>query len=945
MKLNKSLAILACGALVFASCQDDILDGKGAPAKVGDEIVFGGSLVVENVGHAKTRTVYGDVKDDRSATEIKWYEGDAVRIYCEAAQNGTAGSTQHYCDYSVTNNYIEAPKYNADGAITNGAASNPYGGGYTQKHSSDFISASEGLGFYWGTGEHIFYGVYPSPGMLNKEEDDAVAREALSIENDKITAYLPNLQRPVQFVDPKVSTTEKTTDKDGEEVYEKYYTIHPSMRYAYMVAHETVPTPTQGVTLTFEPIVTAVEMTIENTGSAPIEGVSLISLSSANVICGDFTAEISSKTITNTSTDPSYKTISIPVSKEGSTIDLNPGDKITFTAFMILNTNLASIDVTLVYANGVATKKATLKGTEVDIVQAKKKNFISKVGASFSQSVTSVELDKWMASISQTTTTSTETPISLLSIPAAGGAASGHNTSWSTNEVYLQQSLPIADLWNQGIRCFEFTVDVNTGTDANLGNSKVYCNTIDCGITLREAVYAVKEKLLDNPTEFAMVIITYQQNEGWATRNQNYDGSVTTTRVPATFMTQLETFWKEVSGSTGWGTNSYQTVDGQISITTGTALYSPSMTLANARGKLFCIARPTSEYEDNYTKTGGRYLNVSYPALSSVTISRTDIMVIPGWGAMKDKFERRGYTKCHFHRGYGNDAFKVVLNKNKGDEIGYVAGAVGRPFDTSTNSTDTFTTLKNSADENSTQDTYVTENLSKLTPNFEYNVQTSSGVSTTLNAWVQEWARVSDHQGIISGVDPESTTTTRYYYWPNSSEEKFGHVTTCLDNALNNSGSSTIYINSLCGYFIDADVAPNSCWPNSLTEMNLAWTAGNVILHYNKFTGASSKAGMSGNISRFAQWMNNKFYNYLLTKDLGGKSTGIIMMDRVSDNATENPAGYYIPRIILANNPFKEQAAAADPSAIGLDVFEAQDGPAAKTRSNESNGGFTVTWE
>ena len=86
---------------------------------------------------------------------------------------------------------------------------------------------------------------------------------------------------------------------------------------------------------------------------------------------------------------------------------------------------------------------------------------------------------------------------------------------------------------------------------------------------------------------------------------------------------------------------------------------------------------------------------------------------------------------------------------------------------------------------------------------------------------------------------------------------------------------------------------------------------------------------MSGNIGRFAQWMNNKFYNYLLTKSLDGKSTGIIMMDRVSNNATADPAGYYIPRIILANNPFKEinqEEASASVMRISLDEEEVNSG-------------------
>jgi acetolactate synthase small subunit len=66
--------------------------------------------------------------------------------------------------------------------------------------------------------------------------------------------------------------------------------------------------------------------------------------------------------------------------------------------------------------------------------------------------------------------------------------------------------------------------------------------------------------------------------------------------------------------------------------------------------------------------------------------------------------------------------------------------------------------------------------------------------------------------------------------------------------------------------------------------------------------------GTQGDIVTFAYDMNNFFYEELVkigAQNLAGP-TGIIMMDRISNNANANPAGYYIPRIILANNPFPE---------------------------------------
>lgn len=60
--------------------------------------------------------------------------------------------------------------------------------------------------------------------------------------------------------------------------------------------------------------------------------------------------------------------------------------------------------------------------------------------------------------------------------------------------------------------------------------------------------------------------------------------------------------------------------------------------------------------------------------------------------------------------------------------------------------------------------------------------------------------------------------------------------------------------------------------------------------------------GFRGNIAAYADWVNTRFYNLLLQKnaagELTGKSTGIVMMDRVG----EYEASKRIPQIIVANN-------------------------------------------
>ena len=372
---------------MFASCQDeDVSENKFAPAQPGDEILFGGAMSFGDGNNAKTRTVYGDKGE--KGTEIKWYEDDQVRIYCAQATLGEGETDQKYCDYTVTN-YIEKPVYNG-ATLTNPTESNPKGdGNYDVLHESALETVDGNPGLRWGEGEHTFYGVYPAPGQLSDAGDDLGAN-ALALNGNTLTGYLPNSQAPVRYMAPTSFTTKNV---DGSDLTANHYTIHPAMRNAYMVAKATAKPADGGVTLTFLPVVTAVEITLQNnttytnaqnqTVGVALEGVSLINLTSSNVICGSFKTEIGgtyeTNVNTNQTTDDSYKTVGVPVKgTDGNPITLNYGDKITFTAFMLLNTDLSQISVSVV-TEGM-TKVATLSGkNDVKIVQAKKKNFIANV--------------------------------------------------------------------------------------------------------------------------------------------------------------------------------------------------------------------------------------------------------------------------------------------------------------------------------------------------------------------------------------------------------------------------------------------------------------------------------------------------------------------------------------------------------------------------------------
>lgn len=908
MKLNKSLAILACGALVFASCQDeDVADNKFAPAQPGDEILFGGAMSFGDGNNAKTRTVYGD--KGSTGTEIKWYEDDQVRIYCAEATLGEGETDQKYCDYTVTN-YIEKPVYNGT-TLTNPTESNPKGdGSYNEVHESALETVDGNPGLRWGEGEHTFYGVYPAPGQLS-DAGDNVGANVLSLNGNTLTGYLPNTQAPVRYMAPTSFTTKNV---DGSDLTANHYTIHPAMRNAYMVAKATAKPADGGVTLTFLPVVTAVEITLQNnttytnaqnqTVGVALEGVSLINLTSSNVICGSFKTEIGgtyeSNVNTNLTEEDSYKTVGVPIKgTDGNPITLNYGDKITFTAFMLLNTDLSQISVSVV-TEGM-TKVATLSGkNDVKIVQAKKKNFIANVPISWS-TVEEVGLDAWVSEIPNTNASGEDNLLSYLSIPGAGGAASdGLTTNYDK-----QQTLSITELWNRGIRCFEFMVDRPSSSSTSLGSMPVVCGIQNVDITLKEAVDEVATNLKTHPQEFAVVIIGYQDVDV-----DSYDRQAGNTT------------W---TGSVGWGYEFHEwwneytfsgtaTVNG-TTITHAKAELTSTTTVAAARGKLFCIVRPMCIGID-----GGWYTGI---ADAFESIIRTNHIYNASTGPYVSALGWGNHPDHWYARGYGNlvTTGDATFTANQG-------GVADRPYEV----------YKNTKPTNTTDGTYTVPTKKSFAYKFINKADTPWG-SISDYCWVQDWRRVVPDATIrtqygikaVTEAAPQNgynngSNETWYYKWAPSVEEKWDDIVNTLNKSMGDASDDSysygLYINSLCGYFVDGDI-PLSFQPratfqryNGTYYLDDKYNTTDYVGRAN-LSGSGDKpyrstswgpyhtiGGNEGNIAAHADWVNNKFYNLLLTMQANGTlngPTGIVMMDRVSATA-DNPAGYYIPQIIIANN-------------------------------------------
>ena len=496
------------------------------------------------------------------------------------------------------------------------------------------------------------------------------------------------------------------------------------------------------------------------------------------------------------------------------------------------------------------------------------------------------------------------TKMQTLSIPAAGGAGSGQTTAGNYNveDNLRQQNYDIPTLWHLGIRCFEFAVDIASGGESGLlGQQYLLSGGSSCGITLGDAVTDVVNQLVVNPHEFAMVILTYQNTGGWGGMD-NID------RDPAMFMKQANAFWTKMQAgllARNAGKPELQHIN--------TALYSPSMTATDAHGKLFCIVRPTSIYQDygsvlkQTTGSGSANKNsIETKPLPTMDAPHEHMMVIQGWGALKDKWQQRGYANYS------------VRKTNTPD----YDGKPGRPFDVSTMS------VKRTWHSQATWDDwfagYYTYSLSgnvpvesdytittsNLTADFSYDILTTIG-NTTKGAWVQEWARVSNltevyWHGFAPGVNKDNFVSEAGYntecktaYWAPSYDEKITRINETLSKAIGRQPTdTTMYINSLCGYFIDPNIE-SSYLPLVLTDRNIG-NNNNAVLSV-----TSSTAGMAGNIQDFAHDVNKTFNGKLQELTASDKvgPMGIIMMDRVGEVWKDgDESSKVIPQIIIANN-------------------------------------------
>lgn len=942
------LALVGAG-FAFSGCEDEFMNGA-TKKNFGDEIIFGARAGYEMNKKGGTRTIYAGkenyyTEDGKTFEKVNWVKGDQVRVYCADA------AALKIADYTVFSESLT----DSVSDVTNDA------------HSTGLEKVGD-VSLQWGgQKQHTFYSVYPSPlqyssTVFNGDEDATLVGV---IPGTQYHTGIYHVANGVDNSDYQYSLDENgnpTSVQTGIPAKGTLHVVKPDMKYAYMVAKTVVADPDKmgNVFLNFMPIATAVEITLRNLAwkeslgdgeDIDLTGM-IVSSASGGTIYGGFDAKLNSIEVNSEGYGNAYPTdvtvsnsvssgssVSIPMYLEntkGDPLKLKFGDAVKFTVFVLPTQNIEDLTITF---NGIqGSHTGTLNGV---VVEKHKKTYLNQVP--ITGEVLPFDYSSWIRWLGE------DALVRGLSIPGAGGAATYSLSSTDitnsgldvTAENIKQQTVDMKHQWDAGIRCFEFSVDLNGTSESNsLGGSKIICSGVQMSMTLEDAIKEIWALLKANPEEFAMVIVTYETSGGWSG-----------TRTPATFMKQLNKFWESVETWNGTTDNA--------NITIQTNLYNPSTaTVGESRGKLFCIARPTSihlDYGDDvmidiategswqpngsgvyrYTKTATTAelkshatQNISQPTLEC----HDDILIIHGWGTLKDKWQQRGFTKYSVRRTTCNntDTWSEIhsghysnystgsddnVNKwiktyttytstmtapNNSNVVGNKDGKPGRPFDTAT----MFTSYPNGSGYptvtnwvsgetwygNFPYPSHYIYDYNDLTPDFGY--VTSSGDS----AWVQEWARVSkagENEEAAFQLDKNSSNC-QAVYWANSYNEKLQRVKECLQYAQTKEKGDIVYINSLCGYYITQDYV-SSIYPCTFTDAAINWFWTEIY----SLSSSSTTAGMGGDIAGFAADINEAFYKYLLDidTDYTAGSMGIVLMDRVGVDYGAN-----IPGVIIANN-------------------------------------------
>lgn len=548
-------ALLCASAFSFTACVEENFE-KPTPANDGDEIVFGARAGFESPA---TKTVYSGefyTVDGKKFERIDWIDTeDAIQIYCPEAEGP---NPSHY-----TVNHAAAPDAQKDYA---------------------YLVRNGGSSLQWnGDGVHHFYAMYPSSDMFDEEQKTLAS--GIVMEGTVLKGTVPGAQNPVS-----VELDEITNN----------WVAAPNMKYAYMAARSAATREDGSVSLSFVPIVTAVQIQLSLAAGELVEPVSIAEIQvQGSGIVGDFHADLSEDAWTGTYPEcvndgDGNGIIQVSMWQDSKPITVSPGQTLTFTVFLRPGADYKNLKVS--YSPTGAGYVGKTMGESVQI----KKNLKTVItGFKLPAKAVAVDASKWMTQVSD------ELEFKKLSIPGTGGSFSYRYTS-DQNGYFRSQhtTMTIAEQWKVGIRAFEIISDRSSSTSASLGAENVTCNKNSVGLTVNAAMSEINTLLEANPKECAVVIFTYQP-EG-SSPSRNAEGYANNLKV--------------------WYNN--------LSYKDKFKLYKPGLTLGDVRGKILTIVRLNQRDE----KDGSTF------AAAVSALSGTPFLLIDGCGTAKDKWGARGYT-------------------------------------------------------------------------------------------------------------------------------------------------------------------------------------------------------------------------------------------------------------------------------------------------------------
>ncbi len=381
--------MIAAAVSTFAGCQDELDQNK---VKKGNYVSFA-------ISEDKTRTAY----DPDNNLQINWSEGDAVRIFCDEAED------VKQADYTVAQ---------------------------IEKNTGKLVYNSAGLAWGGDTDMHNFYAVYPA-------DDSKVSVDA----STGIATFTVNHSQ--------------TCTVQGEAVNNHYSTL-PDMKEAYMVANLST-TPIPEVALNFKPIMTTLEITVqgaatENKRDVTFSGISVINKKATypGVSEGKFKYDIAKKVMSEEGVEKATtETYYVGIKNGNDTwLDLKAGESITLTVFLppvvINNDNQVTIQVHATgELNAIIGGRTDKNGKETNIApSAKAKITLPNMPEAKSG-------NNWITPLDD------KIYVQQLSIPGT------HDSGTKDVESLLSfkgntQSFTIKEQWDMGIRAFDFRTAYNS---------------------------------------------------------------------------------------------------------------------------------------------------------------------------------------------------------------------------------------------------------------------------------------------------------------------------------------------------------------------------------------------------------------------------------------------------------------------------------------------------